>query len=615
MSADQKLLVTTALKETWGEEDRIIFLGEWCKCHEFRDVWERRDYETIDFHWNDREKLSRDYDYLASIHRSILESLARALNEFHKVEYSLRYWQILIDPWLMSYLGVMFDRWESLRLAFEKNNRFSMCFYDSELPGAPFSYSEFVQLSAYSDAWNQLIYQRIAGSEYHANINVRLIDSLSMREVTVPPSRLRPRLGFVRKIYSDISCFFGHKLRSQDVVFVGSAFNPRALAKIKSALGQSRFNNELDELNSPNGTSVVASLSTGVITRSGIQVDFIVNTRFENFIKAHIVNDIPRCLIESYSVLRVKARSISIQPKVIVTGSSHWGDAQAKMWFAEKTVTGTKLVVQEHGGSLPPFKELFDFESDISDVRTSWFTPYHTKHVRMPPPKIIGSDQSIASRLGHFVTQRKYCSLIGNECPRWVFRAHFYPMANQWLNSFQMTLEMFDNLDEDVKRFFRVKPYPTQGWNSALRYSEAVGSDKVFNKLSLSRVYAMSRVILCSYPETTFSEAMASGVPTVLVYPDKFYELNPVALPLLDILRSAKIVFHDPLLAAAHLNSIWGNPDQWWSSPLVVLARSEFNRQALDMDSGWLDKWIGFFKGVAAEATHKEYAVSVKRVI
>lgn len=589
------LLVLTALEETWGTSESLLFLGEWCKRYERRGVWEKRTHKTVPFHWDDRHKLRQDYDYLESLHKTLLNSLSRSLNNCHGVGYDERYWQILLDPWLMSYVGVMFDRWECLRYAFLENDSFSLSKLVAEedhFP-APYSYAEFVQAAAYSDRWNQWIYQRILQSQYSNKL--ALIAGLSRpHEATVRPSGsysgtrtlVKKLLALCGQLYSSIE-------RSPNVVFLGATFSTVALVKLNLALGQLPYRDPFQE--DLYGSNDLA-LSAKAPLRTGIELDWQERSDFEKFIKSSILSDLPKCIVEGYATLRKKAKKILIRPKVVITGSSHWDNALAKTWIAEQSASNAKFIVLEHGGSLPPYKELFDFESSIADVRVSWFRPYHTKHLQLPPPRFVERYGGRFQFRRKFY-RKKYCSLIGNECALWAHRAHFYPMAHQWSDSFAMVLKLYDRLNPDVKNQFRIKSYPaSQGWNTAQRFADALGSSILYQERSLERVYAMSKVIVCSYPETTFSEAMASGVPTILMYPAHFYELNPVAYPLLDILKAAKIAFDNPIDAANHLNSIWDRADEWWLSPEIVYARHEFHRQALDLGPGWLNKWAEFLK-------------------
>ena len=61
------------------------------------------------------------------IHTSIDASKQRIstsiLNEHHSTKLSLEYWQILIGPWLNTFITVLFDRWESITKAYKSLDR------------------------------------------------------------------------------------------------------------------------------------------------------------------------------------------------------------------------------------------------------------------------------------------------------------------------------------------------------------------------------------------------------------------------------------------------------------------------------------------------------------
>jgi len=86
-STDRRaVLATTAIEDTWGSNgEPIVFLGEWCKRYSRRHTWSERETVTLPFHWDDRGKLDRDYQYLESLHHRLLELLTAALNGHHGV--------------------------------------------------------------------------------------------------------------------------------------------------------------------------------------------------------------------------------------------------------------------------------------------------------------------------------------------------------------------------------------------------------------------------------------------------------------------------------------------------------------------------------------------------
>jgi putative transferase (TIGR04331 family) len=590
-------LALTALDETWGKVGTVLFLGEWCKKYKSRELPKHCSTKALEFHWDDREKLARDYCYLEALHSSLIESLGKSLNQLHGEANSKRYWQLLLDPWLMSYISVVFDRWESLRLVYDSHEKLHVTFLsDGTELNPPYAYQDFVDSAAFSDYWNHAFYQRIISHKY---LNATSVSWLSN-------ARDLPNEGAKVSKYKDINLrnildglihrIFKSHLKSGKVILIGTTFQVFELLQLFLSIKQIpihdplyRFRLSIKENYSP------AKINPGL--RSKIKINFRSSSEFEEFLKICLPKDLPYFLIEGFKDLKSRAKSVDLNPRLIVTGTSHWGDVFAKMWFAEHIAKGGELLTLEHGGSLPPAKEQFNFESDISDLRASWFLPHHQKHIQMPPPKVVRSLPDFLSFFKNLISIRKYCMLVANECPRWVYRAHFYPMANQWSSSFQMVLDLYEQLDVSVKEKFRVKPYPSSvGWDTRQRFSDALGIKKLYRGKSLRKAYMSSRIIICSYPETTFSEAMATDIPTVLVYPEFLYELNDVAIPLFRILKEAKILFNDAREASGHINTIWDNPNIWWDSAETIFARSEFRRQALNIESGWLKKWANLLE-------------------
>ena len=45
--------------------------------------------------------------------------MAQQLNEIHRVSYNTKFWQIIIGPWLLTFISAAWDRFESLRKAME----------------------------------------------------------------------------------------------------------------------------------------------------------------------------------------------------------------------------------------------------------------------------------------------------------------------------------------------------------------------------------------------------------------------------------------------------------------------------------------------------------------
>ena len=66
----ERLLITTAVEDTWPKNHDIpvLFLGEWCRLYSRRSHWKKMNAEVLPYHWDDRDKLYNDYQYLNNIY-------------------------------------------------------------------------------------------------------------------------------------------------------------------------------------------------------------------------------------------------------------------------------------------------------------------------------------------------------------------------------------------------------------------------------------------------------------------------------------------------------------------------------------------------------------------
>ena len=107
-------LITTSLEETWDIDKRIFFLGEWCKQICRKPIWCKLNSTTQSYHWNNRKKLKKDYDYSKSLYNELINELTKNLNFYHKTSYSERYWKIVLGPWLLSFIQSVLERYENI---------------------------------------------------------------------------------------------------------------------------------------------------------------------------------------------------------------------------------------------------------------------------------------------------------------------------------------------------------------------------------------------------------------------------------------------------------------------------------------------------------------------
>ena len=125
MGSYSMFLITTTDQRYWRVDGKVLFLGDWCKVYDQEKIWSTLDYEVMPYHWDDRSKLYKDYKYINELYERVLIDLASALNKLHNIDYSIRYWRIIVGPWLHFFLRNFYDRYLSISSVIQSGHEIS----------------------------------------------------------------------------------------------------------------------------------------------------------------------------------------------------------------------------------------------------------------------------------------------------------------------------------------------------------------------------------------------------------------------------------------------------------------------------------------------------------
>ena len=581
MKNTKKLLVVTASKETWYKfsQYEIICLGEWCKLYPENYLWNGINSEVIPYHWDDRTKLKSDHDELKNLYEKVLIDLTLYLNKIHRINESTLFWRIVLGPWLMNYIPILFDRWEMLRLAFENDAKYISVLIENETLPIAVDFEGFCTLSQ-TDSWNQLIYQRIISKKYKDQIEFIKIKKEHDKESLSKPNMFNWKIKVIA-IIDRIFRVFGGRGK---FMFHTLYFSPINLILLNLKLKQfPRF--FVDDFKFKFKEKVDNSL------RKKLELKTLSSSPFELFLYENILKDIPMSYLEGFHSIRNHLDTINLEFKFILTANSYWGNDVFKIWIAIQQKLEKKIIISEHGGSFPPLFDTFQHEEEISSkFKIVWFNPFHLKHLKLPPNKIILQNAKYL--------KNGNCAIIGFESPRYSYRVTAGPISHQTLDCFEHTISFCSKLNDSIKENINIRPYPNLGWYTNLRYADMLSPKSVNAEGSHKNFIAKAKLIVCTYPQTTFSEAMASGKPTILVYDPQLFEFIPETKELIDILISAKIIFYDSCKAANHVNNIWLDIESWWENEKVVRARNSFLQISLSGNKNSINEWVKFLESI-----------------
>jgi putative transferase (TIGR04331 family) len=575
----KRFLVTTALEETWPDEGRVLFLGEWCRLYSRQDRWSAMDAEVLPYHWDDRAKLYSDYQYLQGFHEKLLADLAGQLNRIHGVDHGLRYWRILIGPWLGYFIQMVFDRWCSIQQAvsrYELSGTLVLTGQEETL--VPNDMADFSRLYMW-DEWNQGIYAAIL--QGFTTVPCRKRE----RPGVADGSKAKPVTGWKRQLKRILASGYARAAsvftRDQDAFFLATYLPPGDEVKLHRRLKQVP---QLWRSIAPVQVAVDGRQRQWVMPDTG-------GSEFEACVRMLIPRQIPALYLEGYGRLVEQTAALPWpkQPKLIWTSISESGDDVFKAWAAQKVEGGSPLVIGQHGGHYGMGRWSFTEEHQlaISDCYLSW------GWVDSGQPKVVPVGQ-LKSKLplGVRHAEQPRALLVTAVHPRFSYWMYSTPVASQWLGYFSDQFAFVEHLPKAIQDALTVRLYSEDlGWHQASRWRDrfpALQLDE--GRSDLNDLVRQSRLYISTYNATTYLESFTMNVPTVIYWNQKHWELRDSAVPYFEELKRAGIFHETPESAARHVAAIWDDVDAWWTSPAVRKVLERFKECYCRLPGDLLDR-------------------------
>ena len=311
---EARFLITTAEKRSWKNDQPVLFLGEWCKLYSNKSEWKKLDAVTLSYHWDDRRKLYKDYQYLQNVYENFLKQLADELNQFHGTNNSVRYWRVVIGPWLNLFVQMLFDRWELVRDAcsnYKISGTSVLRFNDNEM--TPQGMEDF-HFYYQEDEWNHYIFSKIIEKQHRSCIEeLDVYDDVVYEQIDKRP--VQP--GAREALKNGLASVLDYLSKNADVFIISSYFDRAEQWKLEAMLGQIPTFRKSPEL---------PKFEIGV--RDGFTLSDNQKTDFEGFLASILPIQLPVIYLEGYKNIRERALTCNwpSNPKVIYTAVSHSSD-------------------------------------------------------------------------------------------------------------------------------------------------------------------------------------------------------------------------------------------------------------------------------------------------
>lgn len=576
MDESARLLITTAIEESWGCHLPSLFLGEWCRMYGRQSVWKNMDAKVVPFHWNDREKLSHDYEYLCELYERILPLLAKKLNEIHGVDYSSRYWRILIGPWLAYFMHSLFDRWESIQQAVNKYSIVeTIVLTGDEEAIVPYCMEQFFSELVGSHEWNHSIYAFIL--ENFTEIKcVKKVSSKRFERFWGKTSENR-KSNLKTNLIDYYSKFAEQLVKNDDSFFIATYLSPFNELKLHLRFHQVPLR----------WTTVPPMISTVDLQKREWICSLPEQSLFETCLLSLIPKQIPIAYLEGYEKIVKQTKNLPWpkKPPLIFTSNVLWHATIPMAYSAYHVEKGAKLVYGQHGGyGLLKFQWSEKHEIDIADRFLTWgWTEEDTR--KLIPVGILKQVNNYQGKKG---VEKNRLLLVRASYLPYTFRLDSDVGLPQALATIDRCIKFAGLLSEDIRcKSLIVRLYPLLKKFSAAGQNDDRSSEDFFceelrwrnsmpevhlNK-GLDRInilVAQSRLVIYSYNGGTgYLEFMAAGLPVLAFWDMKASPVRDSAIPYFEDLKRVGIFHETPESAAAHVNTIWNDVQGWWESTEV----------------------------------------------
>ena len=579
---DDRVLVTTAIEESWPPESKpVLFLGEWCRRHSRRSVWQKYDHNVLPYHSADPDNVENSHWYLKDRYEEILSALSLQLNSIHNVEHDPRYWRILVGPWLSKLIHVLFDRYESVRLLAGQRLSGSILLAGTENLPPPTDTVSFVNLY-HKDFWNHGVYGRLLqhlGILKSLPVSELSIDSPTRTEISEyydnesvtgqnPPSTIHRAFGIYNR-------FAVRLTRRTDAVMYLTYLHPSEEFRLCARLRQVPCTRP--SLPRPVPIDVGPSMLDSDFRNWRLPVD--EQDLFQKVVALELPRNVPTAFLEGYGDLRAQMSALPLpaKPRAIWTSNAHYSDDVFNAWVGQKVEEGCPYVVGQHGGfyGLARFSIWEDHDREISDVSMTWGWSEDDGHSYAPVGHFIRPHRPLAvdhaSKLsGVLVTQT--VPPMGNEATANV-------AGSQWLEYFEFHCQFLEALPEEIRQAFIIRTAaPDVGWDEVERWHSRMPNMAVNDgNGKLKHLLREARLCVATWNGTVFQESFLMQVPTIVVWNPIYFPLRDSAQSVFDVLEDAGIFHPNPLSAAHHVTSIWDDTETWWTSEKVRSAVEHFN--------------------------------------
>lgn len=559
------------------------------------EIWDENNYEEA-------------HRYVYELSDRILESMVESLNNYHKIEFENRQWNIILGLWMKHFLFALLDRFMKVS-QIEGDN-----VYTYALKNVKLIYPNYFQSTGKlvgDDDFNAYLYSTICEFK-----GIKVKKSVDFKDIINQRNRKKYYQEFIKIITGTkkMNSFFKSKdSKGSDSDIFDCSEQFYALNKdckillIRTFLPQELENSIIDV-----GAGKIESLNISNLKEWERTVDydctmaeesrrmllekFEPQNKFERYIKQIIPMLLPICYVERFAVLYSCAKQIlgnSNVERIYTAGLIGTNLPTASIVAALAQKNGAKIIDIQHSAMYNANKTIRYFETQIFDEFITW----GWNDVENPYGNI------------HPLAYTRICKHICDKEKTDNYSKILY--VTGVAERYETGVGFSDNQALDRKKSF-IKCLDTKVRNRLVirtrsRYDEFYQYIKcnytdvkleTMDDCTMQESMNESGLVICDYNSTPFYEALISNKPVVLYEGIKYRVKNQCMERWEQKLEKEFIYFSEAKLLADRLKEFGSNNKiaLWWEKETTKKVVQEymeyFTRMSCDVRQLWMDECI-----------------------
>lgn len=565
MKKNSKQIITTSIQELFDfQKTNNIYTGEWCFSEKYKENKPLKNINFLDYHWDNRKKLYSDYKELNNLYNLIIPNISKKLNAIHSVNYSNRYWKILLGPWLFTFIPIIFDRWTMLKKSLvkdkenEKYIRTHKRYSGEFIPEGTMEFLEMLQREDWNDYIFSEIFSMMNGKVFFLEKSYRSkknkLFSHNIVHIFIK-NIIRKVLLIVLKIFPSKQnlVIYENGLPKWANIFIKLGHRQIPVILIKPNIKKTSFSDDWRKWKLDINKENISEID--------------LSNQFLEILSILIPKNLPKAFLEGFSKygsLIDKARWPNC-PKYILTAKGH--DDFFKHWCAKNVESGSKLIWMQHGGNygLNLFSSYETYEIDIADKYITWgwtSEKFLSKIIPFKITKNLINKKIQPNKNGKIL-------LCLTTVPK--FSYHLYSAIisyGQWKSYIEDVTLFLKKLNYKISKNTYVRVDPTDRSLSQKNMIYKLFPKAKFDnrKTTFQKVLSQYSIFIGTYNATTFLETLSFNFPTILFWNKEHWELREEAEKAFTLLEEVGIFHQNVEQATNFLELIYPNIEQWWFS-------------------------------------------------